>query len=286
VKLFSIYPAHNESFPNQQEKLVAVIISITTPDMIYLLGGTLLCRHSESIFCDKTPALQHVSDYFLLVLLNNLEGKEQYEWQDKIEQRCSECVSVTVIVMQTSIFDGWLQAGHRFARTVVHSAIPLYKAEGVSFSPAPEADTIAEQKSIAKYYRDGLAKGREFLAGAELFRIRNQYRLSAFMLHQATEHCLHGLIKAGTGFHAYTHNLDRLIRYGSLVCYQLQDIFSRKTEEDKRLFSLLQKAYGDARYKEDYSIDLKSLLLLIDNVSYLLDLTMVISSHILQPPQL
>lgn len=240
--------------------------------MIYLLGGTLHCRHSESIFCDGSPTTQATSDYFLLVLLNSLEGKEQYEWQDKIEQHCSECVPVTVMVMQTSKFDEWLRSGHRFARTVVHSAIPLYKAEGLFFSPAQEADTIAEQKSIAKYYRDGLAKGREFLAGAELFRIRNQYRLSAFMLHQAAEHCLHGLIKAGTGFHAYTHNLDRLIRYGSLVCYQLPDIFPRKTEQDKRLFSLLQKAYGDARYKEDYAIDLNSLLSLSDKVSCLLDL--------------
>lgn len=241
--------------------------------MIYLLGVALHCYHSESIFCDKAPALQDTCDYFLLVLLNSLKGKEQYEWQDKIEQYCSECAPVTVIVMQTSIFDDWLQAGHRFARNVVHLAIPLYKADGFSFSPAPEADTIAEQKSIAKHYRDGLAKGREFLAGAELFRIRNQYKMSAFMLHQAAEHCLNGLIKAGTGFHAYTHNLDRLIRYGSLVCYQLQDIFPRKTEQDKKLFSLLQKAYGDARYKEDYSIDLNSLLLLIDKVSCLLDIT-------------
>lgn len=247
--------------------------------MIYLLGGKHNCCQRESIFCDKTPAFQHISDYFLLVLLNSLEGKEQYEWQDKIEQHCSECLPITVIVMQTSIFDEWLQAGHRFARTVVHSAIPLYKADNLSFSPAPEADTIAEQKFIAKYYREGLAKGREFLAGSELFRIRNQYRLSAFMLHQAAEHCLHGLIKAGTGFHAYTHNLDRLIRYGSLVCYQLPDILPRKTEQDKKLFSLLQKAYGDARYKEDYSIDLNSLLLLIDKVSCLLDVTTGLSKQ-------
>lgn len=210
------------------------------PDMIYLLGNTLHCYNNESIFCDKMPKLQHASDYFLLVLLNSLEGKEYYEWQDKIEQLCSQYTPVTVIVMQTAIFDQWLQAGHRFARTVVHSAIPLYKAEGFFFSPAAVVDANAEQKSIAKHYRDTSAKGRKFLAGAELFGLRNQYKLAAFMLHQAAEHCLHGLIKVGTGFHAYTHNLDRLIRYGSLAWYQLQDIFPRKTEQDKKLFSLLQ----------------------------------------------
>ncbi|HWB26308.1 MAG TPA: HEPN domain-containing protein [Chitinophagaceae bacterium] len=269
MKPFSIYHTHNELFKVQQEKLVALIKEIAQPSMIYLLGGTLYRRRSESIFLDNAPTAQNTSDYFLLVLLNDLANKELYEWQDKIEQHCNGFMTVTVIVMQISIFSDWLQNGHRFAKAVVQFAVAIYDQGDISFSPATVPDTNTEQKAAEKYYKDGLNKGKEFLAGADLFRIRNQYKLAAFMLHQATEHCLHGLIKAETGFHAHTHNLDRLIRYGSLVSYQLPDIFPRKTEQDKRLFTLLQKAYGDARYRDDYSIAQNDLLLLTEKVRYL-----------------
>lgn len=267
---FSIYHTHNELFTEQQEKLVALIKEVAQPAIIYLLGGTLYRRRSESIFFNTAPTSQHTSDYFLLVLLNDLANKELYEWQDKIEQHCSGCIAVTVIAMQTALFSEWLQNGHRFARAVTQSAVTIYDKGDVSFSPAPEANSNVNQIEIEKYYKEGLTKGREFLAGADLFRIRYQYKLAAFMLHQGAEHCLHGLIKAGTGYHANTHNLERLIRYSSLVCYQLPDIFPRKTEQDKKLFTLLQKAYGDARYRDDYSIDLNSLLLLTEKISSLL----------------
>ncbi|MGJ7030857.1 HEPN domain-containing protein [Niabella hirudinis] len=74
------------------------------------------------------------------------------------------------------------------------------------------------------------------------------------MLHQSAEQALRALLKAGTGYHANTHSIDRLLRYGSLVAHQLPEIFPRQTEQEKRLFNLLQKAYIDTRYKEDYKI--------------------------------
>lgn len=84
------------------------------------------------------------------------------------------------------------------------------------------------------------------------------------MLHQATEQALHTLLKTGTGYHFCTHSIERLLRYGSMVSYELPDVFPRKTEREKHLFSLLQKAYGDARYKENYAISMADLLLLME----------------------
>jgi hypothetical protein len=46
----------------------------------------------------------------------------------------------------------------------------------------------------------------------------------------------------------------------------LPDVFSQKTEEDKRLFNLLQKAYISTRYKEDYKISADDLVCLTEKV--------------------
>ena len=92
------------------------------------------------------------------------------------------------------------------------------------------------------------------------------------MLHQSAEQALRTLLKIGTGYHVNTHNIDRLIRYAGLVSYQLPDILPQKTEQQKRLFGLLQRAYVDARYKEDYKISTDDLLYLMEKVQQIHDI--------------
>jgi uncharacterized protein len=222
--------------------------------MIFLLGASLYRRRSESIFNEQAPASQHISDCFLLVLIPDLCNKELHEWQDKIENNCKSLMPVTALVLLTVTFEEWLKAGHRFALTIVQSATPVYDTGNISLAiPQNVANTIT-YKDCERQYTEGLMKAKEFLAGADLYRVRKQHAMAAFMLHQSAEQALRTLLKVGTGYHANTHSLDRLIRYGSLIAYQLPDIFPQKTDQEKRLFSLLQKAYIDTRYKEDFKI--------------------------------
>jgi len=53
-----------------------------------------------------------------------------------------------------------------------------------------------------------------------------------------------------------THSIDKLLRYGSMVCYRLPGIFPRNNEKEERLFKLLQSVYLGGRYEKDYSITL------------------------------
>ena len=192
--------------------------------------------------------------------------------QDQIEQHCSSVMPVTIILLETSMFNDWLATGHLFARSVYHSAIPVFEAGNLSLAPVGDYDAETELKNQEKLYRDGLNKSQEFLAGADLFRIRKQYRLAAFMLHQATEQALGTLVKIGTGYHCCTHNIERLLRYAGMVSYQIPDIFPRKTESEKKLFNLLQKAYIDSRYREDYTIGFTDLLKLTERVRIIQDI--------------
>jgi len=122
------------------------------------------------------------------------------------------------------------------------------------------AQTTIESKEIADSYETmasffdafPLPNAQEFLAGADLYRIREQNKMSAFMLHQAAEHALLTLLKLTTGLHVNTHNLDKLIRSCSMVSYKLPEVFNRNNEQNERLFQLLQKAYIDTRYKDSY----------------------------------
>lgn len=272
MKRCSIYHLFNELFSFQQKRLTSIIVKVANPDMIFLLGGSLHRRRSESIFCTTAPTSQHTADYFLLILLKDLSNKEIHEWQDKIEQHCKAEMLVTTIVLQTSTFEEWLKAKHPFALTVWQSAVPVYDAGNLSITTPHDGNQIVDQKDLEKQYTEGLNKAKEFLAGAELFKLREQNKMTAFMLHQSAEQGLRTILKIGTGFHSNTHSIDRLIRYASMVSYQLPDVFPQKTDRDKRLFSLLQKAYIDTRYKEDYKISDPELQSLTERVRWIAEI--------------
>ncbi len=260
--------------------MVDIIVREANPDLIYLLGASISRRRSESIFQQCAPTSHYIANCCLCILMQDLVNKETHDWQDKLENNCRALLPVTIIVLQKKTFDEWLINGHRFARNVQHTAPIIYKAAKFDLPDCASTNDEEQLKSLEKLHLDGLRKSQEFLAGSELFRIRKQYAIAAFMLHQCVEQSLHTLLKIGTGYHVNTHNIDRLIRFASLVSYQLPDVFPQNTEIEKRLFSLLQKAYIDPRYK-DYQITNDDLLLLTERAKQIVTIVSEVGKQIL-----
>lgn len=286
MKPFMIYHLCQESFSFHRQQLIDIIVKTAKPNMIFLLGASLYERRSESIFSECTPASQYVSDCVLLILMEDLLSKELHEWQDKIENHCQPLLPVTTIVLKTATFEEWLKAGHKFAWAVWQSSTPVYDSGSLSLEAFQNITNTTIEKDCEKQFTDGLTKAKEFLAGSELFRIRKQHAMAAFMLHQAAEQSLGALLRTGTGFHANTHSIDRLLRYASLVSSQLPDIFPQKTGQEKHLFNLLQKAYIDTRYKEDYKINNEDLLGLTEKVRRIQEVVAEVGESIFNTPVL
>jgi len=204
-----------------------------------------------------------------------------YDWQDKLENNCKALLPITIIVLQQSSFEEWLDDGHPFAANVQQTAPIIYQSEQFCLPTRIPANNEEKVKSLEKFHLDGLIKSKEFFAGSELFRIRKQHAMAAFMLHQCVEQSLRTILKIGTGYHANTHSIDRLIRYTGLVSYQLLDVFPQQTEAEKRLFSLLQKAYIDPRYKEGYQIGNDDLLRLTAKAQQIVTITSEVGKQIL-----
>jgi HEPN domain-containing protein len=264
MKPFALYHTFKDHFVNGEQKLRQLLLEIVHPDAIFLLGATLDRRRTESIFSTSSPTAQHISGYFLLVLIPETMNKELYEWQDQIEQHLKTFTTVTVIVIETITFQQWLNNCHLFAVTVAETSAPLFKNDNIQLSLPCKVDV--DQVKMQRCFTEGITKAKSFLAGAELYLVRKEYKLAAFMLHQTTEQALTALIKIGMGYHTHTHNIDRLLRYASMVSYQIQEIFPRTTDHEKQLFKVLQNAYSDARYSELYAVGYRELSLIIERV--------------------
>ena len=80
------------------------------------------------------------------------------------------------------------------------------------------------------------------------------------------------LFEITTGMYVNTHSIDKLMRYCSMACPQLPEIFARNNEKGEKLFQLLQKAYIGGRYEKDYSITLAQLQMIRDRIMALREL--------------
>lgn len=249
MKAFHQHHICGDAFACLRQRLTRIIIDTAAPDAIYLLGTQWHQRRTESIFnTTASAATQIPGSCLLLVLCPTLHGAAPHEWQDKIETHCSVALPVTTLVMETTVFLEWLREAHRFALQVQSSAGCWYSRIDIPETniPTPQPDQSC--------LRTGIARAREFLAGAELYCIRKQYPLAVFMLHQCTEQALHAIIRFGTGYCFHTHNIERLLRWAGFVVPAVQEIFPQHTDVDKRLFHLLQKAYVGGRYEAEFRI--------------------------------
>ncbi|MBL3655110.1 HEPN domain-containing protein [Fulvivirga sediminis] len=241
------------------------------PDAVYWLGGLAHEQKSQTIFSSSMIASSFSKEYFVLILIPENDGKSTYEWEDIIETHCKPSVSITSIVLQTHTFEHWLQAGYTFAVKVCQQGELIYNQYYPQLNNTHNSK-CTDENEIKAFYKLGLSKANEFLKTAELCSLCQQNTLAVFMLHQSTEQGLTALLKAGAGYHRRTHNLGRLIRLSYLITSKTQHIFPQDSEQDKRLFKLLQNAYSDARYKRDYKVSNADFSVLLERVKSLVKL--------------
>lgn len=275
------YKWQGAAFATCRRALVESIVKAAAPESIFLLG--LKTRHikAESIFYSTAAGFASVADAWLLVLMGSFRGKSRQEWQDQIEAHCSMIVPATTIVAEAAVFKDQIMHEDRFAAHILQQSECIYSAAGMPYRRTAGAQP-PDAGEAGSVLNTGISKAGEFLAGAELYRVRKQYNLSAFMLHQSAEQALLALLSAALGFYVNTHNVERLLRYGSFLSDALTALFQYDRANDKRLIKLLQKAYIDTRYGRDYNIHYSNLLQLTEKVRCLAEIASAAGNEIIK----
>lgn len=261
------------SFKHQETKLVEMICRHAAVEKIYLLGSTLTQCRTESVFIPDAPSRSKLSHYAVLVLVNKKSSLPLHDLQDRIENSCRPFIPVTAMLMHLELFIDWLQQGKPFAATIAERAVLVYNRDEI---PLPPPGTLPENENKDDSL---LVRQQEmvtaFIHGAALYIQQKQYHIAMFMLHQAAEHALHVLLKKHMHWYCNTHNIDKLLRYAALVCYQVPGIFNHDNEEEQILLKLLQDAYSGSRYKEDYQVPAGAVTKVLEKIKRLQQLTIL-----------
>ena len=97
----------------------------------------------------------------------------------------------------------------------------------------------------------------------------DDYKKSAFYLHQATEHFYNCTLLVLTNYKPKTHDLVELNKMCAAQSNDFLTIFPKATDEQKESFKLLNKSYIDARYNKNFTITKEQLEYLSKRVTIL-----------------
>jgi uncharacterized protein len=255
----------------QHEILTEEILNVVECEKIFLLATTTTSQHVANLFLTPSISPKLISHYHVLVVVPRAGKSPNMETQDKIEGKLQSFSPITAIVLDTDQFSNWIKERHPFAIALVKGRSPLYDSKENAIENSDTYDNREPQIKFESRFAHGRNKSQEFLAAADLFRIREQNKMAAFMLHQSLEQILRSLLIITTGLQITTHNLDKLLRFCSMFYGRFPEIFKSHDGKSQKAFQLLQKAYIDGRYKDDYHIGTSDLIFLQEKIHTVLN---------------
>ncbi|MVA81245.1 HEPN domain-containing protein [Agrobacterium vitis] len=235
----------------------------------------------------------YYSDYDILVVVNTETFADEDEfWRtahDRIilEEQVTKRLKTPVNFIVHSLHDvnDKLAQGLPFFVDVISDGIPLYEVPGYSFAE-PKPITAEERQARAQAYFDELwPDGEEFIAGAGFFRDRDNLKLAAFNLHQATERFYHCILLVFSLYSPQLHSLRRLRPMAEALDPRLRDVWPPKDRFARRCFDRLHRAYVEARYSSKYKVTAAELDWLFETVARLQNATEVVCRERLTLPE-
>ncbi|HEY2582284.1 MAG TPA: HEPN domain-containing protein [Mucilaginibacter sp.] len=205
--------------------------------------------------------------FYLVVLVSDDEKIPEHQISNKIEDNCHYICFTHAIVHKANSAKEALETGNRFWSMVMEKGFVVYQSNELILPERREITSGTKLEEAKFNWERWGVQGNDFLKGAEFYRPGNNLRLAAFLLHQAVEGTLKGIIQAILGYRVQTHNLSRLLSLTLLFTDDLKKVFKLDTEEGFELFSLLQKSYSQSRYNNVFDPDEESVNILFQRVA-------------------
>lgn len=257
--------------------IVAEILSVTNNKIaqIILFGSYARGTWVKDIYVEGHTTYSYQSDLDLLLIMK--KGKSSRLQVLKIEERIEKQLKkkklednpwVTLIIEPIGAVNKQLEKGQYFFSDIKKEGILLYDSGDYQLSQAKELDA-GERKAIAQDdYNYWFKSGDEFVWCYNSVKDKS-YNKAAFFLHQATECFYNAILLVFSGYKPKLHDIRKLGCMVNNYHNELLKIFHVETPEQKKCFELLRKAYIEARYDKNYSINKTQLDYLIERVEKL-----------------
>lgn len=221
----------------------------------------------------------YMSDYDLLVVTKRRLGERESTVEARVRERFAagkndeNLPRPQIINESISKLNDALTMGRYFYVEIVAKGIMLYDSGECQLATPGELDYAEIKKMAEEYYGDKFSDGLDFFKGANFYYQEENYHMTAFMLHQATESYLKTIPLVYILYGYKEHDLQFLIGKCKPYTLELAKVFPCDTDEEKRLFDLLRRAYLEARYnKKNFIVTKADIDALVPKIELLRDI--------------
>ena len=265
---------------DKQEELRSItdtIVELIQPAMIILFGSYSRGNWVEDRYRDEKGTLhEYRSDYDILVVTEHHQDMPSglaKQIRRRVKKAENFQTTPHIIFHDIQFLNKELGDGHYFFTDIVKEGTMLHDTGKYTLATPRELSPKDRAYKAKLYYDQWFKTANDFYQMAEFGMKEKNYNVAIFVLHQAAERYYVSVLLVFTDYKPKTHDLNELNREAGYVDPRFKMIFPNQTDEEKRLFTLLVKAYIDSRYKLGYTVAVEDLQWLADRVQKLKELT-------------
>lgn len=260
---------------NKQDQLKAltqIVLDKVQAEMIILFGSYARGDWVE----DYQEKYEYVSDFDILIVTKDKNSAKQVKRSRELEEEllANENITRTSIIYHSIGFvNDKIERNYYFFVDILKEGIMLFDSGKFSLSEPKELNPTQRVEKSTEEFEHWFEGACQFLETAYIQIEKGWYKIAAFQLHQATERFYAAILLVFTDYKPRIHDIEILGNQVAKQHAEFSTVFPMSTEEEKRLFVLLKKAYIDARYNRNYRIVKEELEYLGGRVALLRDLT-------------
>ncbi|WP_442587454.1 HEPN domain-containing protein [Pedobacter sp. AW31-3R] len=239
----------NQILNESMEKL----IDRYSPDRIICFGRRVMSSLYKGVFMPGCKIKQY--HYFLLMVVDE-EGNIAHEVQEYMDSSFMDG-KITILVYHKEAVASFLQKGSFFFCKTMEEGQLLYSKRGLVINdviPLDSSSKSDQQLHAMKRFMYRYPMAEAFQDSAIECYQEEKYGASVFLFHQAIEHSCKALLNVYLDLRPDIHHLGWLIDLTVCFVDELNAIFPRETEEERRLFSVLQNSYFQMRYDDEFEV--------------------------------
>ncbi len=258
--------------------LVSMVLErIPQTQMIILYGSYATGKYVEfDTRIDFGIRTTYMSDYDILVVTDKAKDKEVGQRLDNIEEiyykNPEKQTPVQFINDDIKKLNKDLSDGRYFYTQLKEEGVVLYNTGKYKLVRRRKLRYDEIKAQAEEYFEEKFKEANEFLVDATNAYNRENYKRASFYLHQACENLFYAVRLVFTLENGKQHNLSKLLASVRKYSDEFEKIFPRKTDEEKRLFTLLKSAYVEARYNPKFQVTKEDIDALIPIVERLFEL--------------
>lgn len=256
--------------------ITALIPRYAEIEMIILFGSYARGNWVEDKYVEKGITYEYKSDYDLLIVMSNNGKANSDTLTQSITGKLEELnlpTPIHPIFHGIEFVNNELREGNYFFGDIKEEGILLFTTNRYQLDEKREFSPLEAQAKAQKDFDSWFESANGFYDFYEHGMRTKNHKGAAFQLHQATERYYSAIQLVFTGYKPKTHDIEILGKLANSFDLQFCKVFPRATVQERQRFTLLKKAYVDARYNMDYKISQEDLEYLSERVQLLSGLT-------------